>query len=257
MNDEKKKVLRILRSLIISSNPRNGLGLRNLLVDFEQYEGKQLPLFEYNTAAEFLQASGEFDITNYDGGVSIVHARTSPKSKHISKFVTEQTNSRIYRNQKSMQQRLIQKNHQLVYSNNQPSKPRVLHQGTSTVFSFEQLKTQKEATLTEFQNQTRDIECNRIDKIDETRNNAFEAFVVEYQQMDKLELPWSDESWSLVITHCVSSKEIWGRLTGKQCQVSFHSLTYVYRFILCFGLRFGSQPTACNTKKFLDFFRSI
>ncbi|KAG4078963.1 hypothetical protein HA402_010915 [Bradysia odoriphaga] len=42
--------------------------------------------------------------------------------------------------------------------------------------------------------------------------------------MDKLDLPWHDEYWSLIITCTVSTAEIWGRLIGKEYSNALDSL---------------------------------
>lgn len=94
MTEEKKKIIKILRSLIIS-NPQEGVFIKTLLNDFTTFEGVVLPLFGYKTAVEFLRASGEFVIENVRGEF-MVYAKTTAESKHIARLVSEQNKPRKF-----------------------------------------------------------------------------------------------------------------------------------------------------------------
>lgn len=66
MNEEKNKVATIQRCLIISS-PKKGKSLRELIRDYRQSEGSNIPIFEYRSVEDFLRGSGEFIIENFRG----------------------------------------------------------------------------------------------------------------------------------------------------------------------------------------------
>ncbi len=76
MNEEKRKVINILRSLIISS-PQKGKSLRELVRDFFEFEGKKIPIFEQRTVEDFLRSTGEFIIENFRGE-SIIYEKPKP-----------------------------------------------------------------------------------------------------------------------------------------------------------------------------------
>lgn len=89
MNEERQKVISILRSLIISS-PQKGKSLRELARDYHEFEGKTLPTFGYRNLEEFLRASGEFIIELNRSGELIIHERPNEESWHITRFIAEQ-----------------------------------------------------------------------------------------------------------------------------------------------------------------------
>lgn len=66
MSDEKKKVISILRSLIISS-PQKGKSQRDLVRDYFEFVGEKIPTFEFETVEKFLRGSGEFVLENFRG----------------------------------------------------------------------------------------------------------------------------------------------------------------------------------------------
>lgn len=70
MNEEKKKVTTILRSLIISS-PQKGKSLRELVRDYYEFEGVKIPIFEYRSVEDFLRGTGQFVIENFRGELII------------------------------------------------------------------------------------------------------------------------------------------------------------------------------------------
>lgn len=82
MNEEKKKVAKVLRSLIISS-PQRGKSLRELIRDFYEFEGKKIPIFEHRTVEDFLRGTGEFIIENFRGEL-IVYEK--PKAERFLHF---------------------------------------------------------------------------------------------------------------------------------------------------------------------------
>lgn len=66
MSEEKKKVISILRSLIISS-PQKGKSQRELVRDYHEFVGCKIPIFEFQTVEQFLRGCGEFVLENFRG----------------------------------------------------------------------------------------------------------------------------------------------------------------------------------------------
>lgn len=285
MNDEKKKILKIIRSLIIS-NPQDGMRFKKLLNDFKTFEGLDIPSFEYRTAVEFLRASNEFVIENVCGEL-LVYANATSESSHISKLVSEQIKPRTKRmppnkSHHSAYKQMPNNRSSTFYSNRQigqnisihqhrhqnkngqftamiKNEVDIIHKQVPTIeFSFEQLKSQQQQSneqsdtvpsneqlqLEQKQNDNEDnrfakdmintksiLPTNResredrigiIDESNEIKNNEEDDFAIEHKQLKKLELPWEDEYWTLFITCCTSTTEIWGKLFGKHCRVSFY-----------------------------------
>lgn len=70
MNEEKKKVTHVLRSLVMSS-PHKGKPLRELVKDYYECEGRKIPIFEHRSVEDFLKSTGEFIIENRGGELKI------------------------------------------------------------------------------------------------------------------------------------------------------------------------------------------
>lgn len=312
MNDEKKKILKIIRSLIISNPQDDGMRVKYLLNDFKAFEGSDIPSFEYRTALEFLRASNEFVIENVRGEL-FIYAKATGESSHISKLVSEQMKPRAKRmppiankshhsvykqtpnhrsstfyntrqigqNISTHQPRLQNKSGQItairknevdiirkkaptiefsfdqLKSQERASNDEQLRRQVPTIeFSFEQLKSQQQQSNDEPQSEKvpsnkqlqveqkennnrnswfakdvtttkpilptyRESHEDRNEVINEINNNEVADSAIEHKQLKKLELPWEDEFWSLFITCCTSTTEIWGKLFGKHCEVSF------------------------------------
>lgn len=92
-------------------------------------------------------------------------------------------------------------------------------------FSFEELRLQR----TE-----KDGRKNLLAK--EIDNNEVE-YCKEHDSRTEHELPWEDEYWSLFVTCCVSTSEVWAKLFGKHSRVSliqiYFSISLHIRLIIC------------------------
>lgn len=88
MNEERKNIINILRS-IINISKRRGKTIRELENDFLETAGYTIPTFEYSRLEDFLGASGEFIIKNYKKNESIIYHKPKKASQHIAKFIQE------------------------------------------------------------------------------------------------------------------------------------------------------------------------
>lgn len=68
--EEKKKVVKILRSLLISS-PQKGKSIRELVRDYREEAGSAIPIFGCRNVEDFLRGTGEFVIENFRGELII------------------------------------------------------------------------------------------------------------------------------------------------------------------------------------------
>uniref|UniRef100_A0A1B0F9Y4 HTH OST-type domain-containing protein n=1 Tax=Glossina morsitans morsitans TaxID=37546 RepID=A0A1B0F9Y4_GLOMM len=90
--DQLKQIALVVRSLINSTKPP--CTLRDILVDFEEFEGCPLPTrsLGYTSAEELLAETGEFSFQQRKCE-TIVTAKPSEKSAHIVALVMEQNES--------------------------------------------------------------------------------------------------------------------------------------------------------------------
>lgn len=95
MNEEKQKIIKILRSLIIS-NPREGTCVKQLMSDFKTFEGFEIPFFEHRNIVDFLRATNHFIVENVRGEF-FIYAKTTTESEHITKLVAKQNKPRTIR----------------------------------------------------------------------------------------------------------------------------------------------------------------
>lgn len=151
MNGEKKKIVSILRSLLIS-RPQNGMSIRELKRDFHEFEGLKIPLFEFRTVEDFLRSSGEFIIENVRGEL-IIFEKPTAESSHMSKLVTEQNRPR--RKIPSVRQRQPRKEKQTIYSRSWKSRncPPTFDKVSNTQRSFRSVPVvhqRNKATTIEF-----------------------------------------------------------------------------------------------------------
>lgn len=155
MSEEKQKTTNILRALITSSNPVDGILLVTLLNDYEKWVGQPLPRFEYESPVDFLYASGEFEIKNV-GKDFLIRAKTLAKSQHMSKLVAGQNRPGIrgrpqpnrvqmFRSVQNVLLECVRSNQHVRARESCMSKPQPAHVGATTVnFSFDQLKGEQQ-----------------------------------------------------------------------------------------------------------------
>lgn len=86
--DKKEEILKIIRSILISST-KQGMSLCDLQSEFFEFVGKEIPIFEYRSIEDFLNASGEF-LTKENHGQLIISEKPKEESRHISKLIAEQ-----------------------------------------------------------------------------------------------------------------------------------------------------------------------
>lgn len=91
---EMNTAVMVLRALLTSSQTKDGIPTKQLLIDYQNFEG-QLPLkkFGFDTIDEFLTASNEFTLQRGRDGARVL-ARKSIDTAHITKLLAEQKNSR-------------------------------------------------------------------------------------------------------------------------------------------------------------------
>lgn len=167
-DSNKETTIKIVRSLITSSHPVDGIFLRNLMADFENMIGTKLPCYEYKTPIDFLRSSNAFEVRSA-GSDFLVYAKTADESRHISKLVSEQNGSRArkflpqrsFQSSPSVQNRLLTVNRtfnnihitvcngRIGEKSNSKQQPAHQLNGASTIeFSFDQLKKAIESTRT-------------------------------------------------------------------------------------------------------------
>lgn len=78
MNPDRSVVVKILRSIIISS-PQNGKSIRDLVRDYHEQEGTKIPIYEHRTVEDFLRSTGEFIIENYRGELKVYEKPNSDR----------------------------------------------------------------------------------------------------------------------------------------------------------------------------------
>lgn len=68
--EKKKTVVKILRSLLISS-PQRGKSIRELVRDYREEAGTPIPIFGCRNVEDFLRGTGEFVVENFRGELII------------------------------------------------------------------------------------------------------------------------------------------------------------------------------------------
>lgn len=87
---EMSTVITVVRA-ILTSAPKDGLNIRQVMSDYQNVEGHPLPFrkFGYTTLEEFLQASNGFILKQMSEGIRVT-ARESRESAHINRLVKQQ-----------------------------------------------------------------------------------------------------------------------------------------------------------------------
>lgn len=91
----------VLRALLNSSQTKDGIPSKQLLVDYQNVNGKALPLkkFGFDTIEDFLTATNDFILQRGRDGVRVM-VRAQNDSTHIRKYIDQQKTNSV-RKQKS------------------------------------------------------------------------------------------------------------------------------------------------------------
>lgn len=158
MDDEKHRVILVLRALLVS-NKKRSMSLDELSREYFVLEGKRIPTFEYENVDQFLKCSGEFFL-NVINNVVIVRERPKLESLHIKELVTQQkSRAKPFRRAISVQNNgtisvsvqnryplssSVQKNFPVSRSIQKPLPAVPAHMAKpSTIFTFDELQTNK------------------------------------------------------------------------------------------------------------------
>lgn len=107
---EMNTAVMVLRALLNSSQTKDGMPSKQLLVDYQNINGQSLPLkkFGFDKLDDFLLASNEFTLQKGRDGGTRVLLRPSADSSHIRKLVDQQKTSNTRKNKVAGQRPVLQ-----------------------------------------------------------------------------------------------------------------------------------------------------